>query len=41
MVDNADTIITLWNPKVKKGGTYYTLQYAKRQQKPIYNFWNE
>ena len=37
MVDDANRVIALWNPDIKKGGTYYTVQYAEKNKKPISN----
>lgn len=39
MVQRCDQVISLLNPIVNKGGTWYTCQYAKRMNKPITNFW--
>jgi uncharacterized phage-like protein YoqJ len=41
MVDNADFILALWNPKIITGGTYHTIQYALKKRKEIINFWSE
>ena len=40
MVDQSDNIIALWNG-VKQGGTYHTVQYAERNNKPIINVWEQ
>lgn len=40
MVDQADEIIALWNGK-ESGGTYQTIEYAKRERKPIINIWTQ
>ena len=40
MVDQADEIIALWNGK-ESGGTYQTVEYAKRKNKPITNIWTQ
>ena len=37
MVDDAKRIVALWNPDIKKGGTYYTVRYAEKNMKPISN----
>jgi uncharacterized phage-like protein YoqJ len=39
MVDEADEVWALWNPVVQTGGTFYTVEYARDQNKPIKNFW--
>lgn len=39
MVDDCDIVFSLLNPEVKKGGTYYTVNYAKKHKKPVTNFW--
>ena len=39
MVDNSDIVLALWNPKIKSGGTYWTVKYAESQNKKIINFW--
>jgi len=41
MVDDCDIVFSLLNPEVKKGGTHYTVQYAKDNSKPIINFWRD
>ena len=41
MVDDCDVVFALLNPKAKKGGTKYTVDYAKKMNKPVFNFWNE
>ncbi len=35
MVDKADKVIAVWNGE-KSGGTYNTICYAKKKQKPVY-----
>ena len=39
MVDNADMVFSLLNPKAQSGGTFYTVKYAESKNKPIKNFW--
>lgn len=39
MVDAAETVYALWNPEVKNGGTYYTVQYTLKNKKPLVNLW--
>lgn len=39
MVDHSDTILALWNPEQTYGGTYHTIQYAKKSKKHVLNFW--
>lgn len=39
MVDDCDLVVALLNPKADKGGTYYTVQYAKGKEKEVINFW--
>lgn len=39
MVKNADIMWALWNPEIESGGTYATIQMAKKEDKDIYNFW--
>ena len=41
MVDDAETILALWNPSHKSGGTYHTMCYAETKGKPIINFWKD
>lgn len=40
MVRLADELVALYNPKIKKGGTVYTVNYAKEQNVPVLNFWD-
>lgn len=40
MVEDADLMLALWNPEITSGGTYYTVQYAKKQGKKVFNLWN-
>lgn len=37
MVNECDFVIAFWNPDIKNGGTFYTINYAKKQNKPIIN----
>jgi uncharacterized phage-like protein YoqJ len=39
MVNDCTFVYALLNPEVKKGGTFYTVNYAKFCHKPIRNFW--
>lgn len=39
MVDKADKIIALWNPELLSGGTYYTVEYTKKQNKEVINLY--
>ncbi len=39
MVDDASIILSLLSPHVTSGGTWYTVQYAKKQNKSVINFW--
>lgn len=39
MVDNCDEVWSLLNPEAKSGGTYTTVQMAKKQDKTVTNFW--
>lgn len=41
MVDDADAVLALLNPKADSGGTYYTVKYAEQKQKKIANFWKD
>jgi len=41
MVLDCDEVFSLLNPEAKSGGTYYTVQYAKKQDRPITNFWRD
>lgn len=40
MVDNADTVLALWNGD-PKGGTANTVRYADKVHKPVVNCWDE
>jgi uncharacterized phage-like protein YoqJ len=39
MVDDSDKVLALYNGDTK-GGTYHTVTYAKKQNKPVINVWN-
>ena len=39
MVDDSGLIIACWDINIKKGGTYYTINYAKKQNKLVFNLW--
>jgi uncharacterized phage-like protein YoqJ len=39
MVDDADKVIALLDPNQKKGGTFYTVNYALKTKKEVKNFW--
>lgn len=41
MIDNCDRVWALWNPDMKQGGTYATLQMAERQNREVFNFWSD
>ena len=36
MVEHCDEVLAYWQKDLKKGGTYYTVQYALRMEKPVY-----
>ncbi len=40
MVDNSELVVALYNGDLS-GGTFNCIQYAKKQNKPINNRWNE
>lgn len=40
MVDACSKVFCLWNPKIEKGGTYYTVNYASEKKIRIVNFWH-
>ena len=40
MVDAATNVFSLLNPVVEKGGTFYTVNYAKSNKVPVTNFWS-
>lgn len=35
LIDNSDVIFAFWNESIKTGGTYNTIEYAKKQNKRI------
>lgn len=39
MVDNCEHVFALLNPEFNSGGTFYTVNYAKENKKPVTNFW--
>lgn len=39
MVDNSTHVMALLNPNAEKGGTLYTVNYAKKSNLPVYNMW--
>lgn len=39
MVDDSDKILALLNFDIKKGGTFYTVNYAKNNKKEVTNIW--
>lgn len=39
MITGSDTVVSLLNPEVDSGGTYYTVQEAKKLEIPVTNFW--
>lgn len=41
MIDDCDLVFSLLNPLADAGGTYYTVQYAKENKKPIENYWRD
>ena len=41
MIDDCDEVASLLKPGVTKGGTFYTVNYAKKLNKPIQNFWKD
>ena len=41
MVDAADEVYALLNPESTSGGTFYTVKYAKDNNKPITHFWRD
>jgi len=38
MVDHGDKVLALWDG-IKKGGTWDTVKYAEKMQKPVLNIW--
>ncbi len=41
MIDACDIVFALLNPVAEEGGTYYTVQYAQKQNKEIENYWRD
>jgi uncharacterized phage-like protein YoqJ len=41
MVDNSEHVFALLNPASNSGGTFYTVNYAKQNKKPVTNFWRD
>jgi uncharacterized phage-like protein YoqJ len=41
MVNSADEICALLNPEIKSGGTFYTVNYALKQNKKCWNLWDD
>lgn len=41
MIDACDIVFALLNPVAQEGGTYYTVQYAQKQNKEIENYWRD
>lgn len=41
MITGSDTVVSLLNPEVDSGGTYYTVQEAKKLKIPVINFWRD
>lgn len=39
MVNSSDLIIACWDINIKKGGTYYTINYAKTKKMLVFNLW--
>lgn len=39
MVDDCDIVISLLHPEATKGGTFYTVKYAEKMGKEVYNIW--
>ena len=40
MVADCDEMFSLLNPEATRGGAFYTVDYAKKQNKKITNFWS-
>jgi hypothetical protein len=38
MVDVSQLVLAFWNPGILNGGTYYTVNYAKKNKVPVINF---
>lgn len=41
MVDDCDMVFALLNPMADEGGTFYTVKYAKENNKQIENYWRD
>ena len=41
LIKNADTVVSLLNPEAKKGGTFHTVNLAKKANKKIINVWTD
>jgi uncharacterized phage-like protein YoqJ len=41
MINDCDHVYSLLNPEITSGGTFYTVQYAKKNNKTITNFWKD
>lgn len=41
MIDHSSVVFSLLNPLAKSGGTFYTKQYAIKQEKEIIEFWRD
>jgi hypothetical protein len=39
MVDDSDEVFALLSPEATAGGTFFTVKYAEKQNKPVTNFW--
>jgi uncharacterized phage-like protein YoqJ len=39
MIDDCDEVFALLDPNRTSGGTYYTVKYAKQQNKMVTNLW--
>ena len=40
MVDDCNLVFALYNKKIQGGGTFYTVNYAKKQKRKVVNYWN-
>jgi hypothetical protein len=41
MITGSDKVVSLLNPEVKSGGTYFTVQKAKEMKIHVVNFWKD